>query len=297
MALTRIQIISNAVSLLGKGIVTTLANPSPLVAAADQAFDFLLPSIISQSRWRFASKIAPLALSSTPPLGSYWKYFYYIPHDYLELLRIFPQTWDYEIFSEGLIAGNFLGQAQAYVISYAYPTPANMLEVAPFNNVNAFQNSQPEVYGCTFTTSGTLPTTTPQINNVDTYYITPVDIDSFTIHTNFSDASNNANEIVITNIGTGQSNALIQNSNFIEYTFLPDVSVFPPYFSEFFAYKIAAYLALSSAQSAEYFQILDSKATDLWMKAKSIDAKNRPQSSLQSQPIIANRFVSQFASG
>lgn len=281
---------------MGKGIVTTLANPTPIVAAADQAYDFLLPSIISQSRWRFASKIAPLALSPTPPLGSYWKYFYYIPTDYLELLRIFPQTWNYEIFADGLIAGNFLGQAQTYVITQAVPA-TNILIVAPLNNVPVFQNNQASVYSCTFTTTGTLPTTTPQINNTDTYYIVPFGQNSFQIYSTFANASAGATPFTITNIGTGQSSVLIQNSNFIEYTFLPDVSVFPPYFSEFFAYKIAAYVALASAQSADYFGILDAKATDLWMKAKAIDAKNRPQTPLQSQPILSNRFVSQFASG
>lgn len=61
MALTKVQIISNALAQLGHAPVVSLIDQDELVVAAEQAFDMLLPSVLSANNWRFASKIEQLS--------------------------------------------------------------------------------------------------------------------------------------------------------------------------------------------------------------------------------------------
>jgi len=78
---------------------------------------------------------------------------------------------------------------------------------------------------------------------------------------------------------------------------MPLIAFLPDYFNEFFAYEIACYLCLSNAQSVNYFQVLRPRADYLLQSALAADAQNRPQTPLQSAPMITTRYVSTFASG
>ena len=120
MAWTKTKIVSLAVMLLGHKPIQTLNNQDDLVTAADQAYDMLLPSILSTGNWRFAIQIQQLTLSSmVPPLQTGWQNIYLLPSGYLKNIRIIPQNYVYEIYSNSQIWCNWGTQTPVYM-EYAY---------------------------------------------------------------------------------------------------------------------------------------------------------------------------------
>ncbi len=198
MAFNRVQIISYALTLMGRKPITSLFQQSDIVNSADQAFDLLLMAAMSTSFWRFATKITILQKLETAPIGGYWTYAYALPPDYLKLVHLWPQTYDFEIYQD----------AQLY---------------------SGFDNSGQPLY--------------------------------------------------------------------LEYVFLPTETALPAYFVKYFCYELACYLAVSNAQIPSYTQELDRRRVIELSIAQAADAQNRPQTSLKSQPMVAARFVSTFASG
>ena len=200
MPLTRVQIISQALTLMGKKPILSLNNQSDIVTAADQSFDMLLQATLSEGFWRFAAKIEEIQQDVNTPIGGYWNYAYNLPNDYLKLVHVWPQMYDFELY-----AG------------------------APPKLFTNFNNSSQPLY--------------------------------------------------------------------VEYIFLPPVSYLPAYFVKYFAFELAAFLALTNAQMPDYYAELDKKKGIELAIAQAADAQNRPQTPLQSSPVLTRRFVSTFASG
>jgi hypothetical protein len=198
MALTRTQIISQALTLMGKKPIMNLVNQSDIVTAADNCFDMLLQATLSEGFWRFATKIVELQQNVNVPIGGYWFYAYNLPNDYLKMVHLWPQQWDFEIYAGNLLFSNFNNSGQPL---------------------------------------------------------------------------------------------------FIEYLFLPDVQFLPPYFVKYFIFEIAAFLALTNAQMPDYYSELERKKGIELAIAQAADAQNRPQTPLQSMPVLSRRFVTTFASG
>ncbi len=120
MALTKTVIISLSVMLLGHKPVTSLENADDLVTAAEQAFDMLLPSVLSSGNWRFSMQISQLSLSPmVPPPQTNWQNIYYLPSGYLKNIRIIPQNYVYEIYSGNLIYCNW-GTETPVFMEYAF---------------------------------------------------------------------------------------------------------------------------------------------------------------------------------
>lgn len=135
MAYTKTSIISLAVMLLGHDPVTTLDDADKMVIAAEQAFDILLPSILSRGNWRFAIKIEQLVLSSQiPPLQTNFQQIYLLPAGYLKNIRIIPQNYVYEIYSNSQIWCNWGTQSPVFM-EFAY-LPA--IATLPASFVNYF---------------------------------------------------------------------------------------------------------------------------------------------------------------
>jgi hypothetical protein len=192
MAWTKTKIVSLVGMLLGHKPIQTLDNQDDLIIAAEQAFDLLLPSVLSTGNWRFAIQIQQLSLSTIiPPIQSGWQNVYFLPSGYLKNIRIIPQNYVYEIYSGGLIYCNW----------------------------------------------GTA---------------TPI---------------------------------------YMEYAFLPDISLLPEYFINYFVYEVALFPALSSAQKPDYFKILEAKRVQQQAIAAATDAQNRPQLSPVVLPVLANRNI------
>ena len=198
MPMTKVQIISNALTILGKKPIISLVNQSDIVTAAEQAFDMLLPSIISRGFWRFATRILPLSQVTPVPLGGYWTYAYALPADYVKHTHTWPLIYDFEVYEGNLLYSNYNDSGQQL---------------------------------------------------------------------------------------------------FLEYQFVPVIQNIPDYFLEYFIYEIATYLALSNAQSVQYASYLQPQVAVKMAQALAADSQNRPQTPLQSKPMISRRYVSTFASG
>ena len=122
MPMTKVQIISNALSLLGQKPIISLVNQNSITTAAEQAYDFLVPYILSTGFWRFATKIQQLSKLVAVPIVSDWNYIYQLPADYLKLVRLYPHNYAYEIFEQRQMYSNVQGPLY---LEYVYqPAPA-----------------------------------------------------------------------------------------------------------------------------------------------------------------------------
>ncbi len=76
---------------------------------------------------------------------------------------------------------------------------------------------------------------------------------------------------------------------YMEYIFQPDISKLPAHFVTYFVFEIAAYLALSNAQKIDFYAPLEAKRKEAFAMCAAIEAQNRPQASLYTFPVLANR--------
>lgn len=138
MAYNKTFIVSMAVQLLGHKPIQTLDNADDLVTAADQAFDLLLPSVLATGNWRFAIKIEQLSLSTEiPPPQTNFQQIYLLPSGYLKNIRIIPQNYVYEIYSDNQIWCNWGTQSPIYM-EYAFLPAINLLP-PPFVNYFVYE--------------------------------------------------------------------------------------------------------------------------------------------------------------
>jgi hypothetical protein len=107
MAFNRVQIISYALTLMGRKPVSSLVNQGDIVTSADQAFDLLLTSALSIGFWRFATTIAVLQKLAETPVGGYWMYSYMLPADYLKMVHLYPHTYDFELYNNSRLYSNY----------------------------------------------------------------------------------------------------------------------------------------------------------------------------------------------
>lgn len=120
MAVTKTEIVSMIVQLLGHKPIITLDNADDLVISASQFFDLLLPSVLSTGNWRFSMQLQQLSLSPIiPPVQTGWQNVYYLPAGYLKNIRVIPQNYVYEIYAGGLIYCNW-GTATPIYMEYAF---------------------------------------------------------------------------------------------------------------------------------------------------------------------------------
>lgn len=121
--------------LLGHKPIQTLDNADDLVTAAEQAFDILLPAILSVGNWRFATQISQLSLSTeVPPLQTNWQNIYLLPSGFLKNIRIIPDNYVYEIYANSQIWCNWGTQTEVFM-EYAFMPPTSQLTA---NFVNYF---------------------------------------------------------------------------------------------------------------------------------------------------------------
>lgn len=120
IAYTETTIVSLAAMLLGHKPIQSLDNQDDLITALDQAYQILLPAVLSTGNWRFATTITQLSLSvEVPPPQTNWQNIYLLPSGYLKNLRIIPQNYVYEIYSNSQIWCNW-GTVGPFYMEYAY---------------------------------------------------------------------------------------------------------------------------------------------------------------------------------
>lgn len=120
MAYSKTIIVSLSGMLLGHKPIQTLDNADDLIISLDQAYDILLPSVLSTGNWRFSMRIQQLVLSvDVPPPQSNWQNIYLLPAGYLKNIRIIPQNYNYEIYSNNQIWCNW-GTQSPVLMEYAF---------------------------------------------------------------------------------------------------------------------------------------------------------------------------------
>lgn len=123
MAQNKTTQISNSLCLVGHAPIQTLENGDKLVVAAEQAYDLLLPSILSSGKWRFCTTITQLSeLVEEPPEGSYWTKVYALPAGYLSCIKVYPQNYVWDIYSDNRILCNWEGRVLMEHTFYVEPT-------------------------------------------------------------------------------------------------------------------------------------------------------------------------------
>lgn len=88
---TDIEIISNALVLLGKNSVQTINEASEFEVAAQKFYDLLVSSELAKNTWKFATKMVDLArVAAFDPDFAWYSTAYDLPADFLSLVRIYP---------------------------------------------------------------------------------------------------------------------------------------------------------------------------------------------------------------
>jgi hypothetical protein len=106
MALTKVQIISAALQVLGKKGISSLGLDD-ISNSAETAFDFLLPAELQATQWRFASTLQRLSqVVITLPPEIPWSYVYALPGDYLKLITLYPAGCEFEIYKQNQVYTN-----------------------------------------------------------------------------------------------------------------------------------------------------------------------------------------------
>lgn len=142
--------------LLGHRPIQSLDNQDDLVTAAEQAYDILLPSVLSSGNWRFATTISQLSLSSQiPPLQTNWQNIYLLPSGFLKNIRIIPNNYVYEIYANSQIWCNWGTQTEVFM-EYAFMPDVSQLtanfvnyfiyEIAVFLSVSSAQKPDYAAY-------------------------------------------------------------------------------------------------------------------------------------------------------
>ena len=106
--------------LMGHKPIISLDNADDMTIAAEQAFDILLPSILGTGNWRFSMQIQQLTLSTeVPPPQTNFQQIYLLPPGYLKNIRIIPENYVYEIYSNNQIWCNW-GTSSPIYMEYAF---------------------------------------------------------------------------------------------------------------------------------------------------------------------------------
>lgn len=293
MAKTKLQVVSMSLQKLGQKPISALNNSSDIEISASAAFDFLLPAIIQRNSWRFAVKQDYLWISNDNPISSYWTYIFDLPSDYLKMIRLYPQSYSWEVYEESKIYANFGGPILS-IVGVPITGFDGALDTLTAVNHGLAINAPTIIM---FTTNNTLPNTIPVLTTTNFFYARGLDANTFAVYVSAFDAKFDANRFSIGDAGIGASVEGFANNTFIDYVKLPDIDALPDIFASYFVYEIANSLALSNAQYAQYAQVIKDDLAEQRGIAMAWDAMSRPQQGIVSQPIITNRFVSGFLGG
>jgi len=109
MAQNKESIVSNAITILGHAPIVSFEGGDQMVVAAEQAFDLLLPSVLSENNWRFATQIQQLSESVEVPPEP-WKTIYLLPAGWLKTIRVYPNIYCWDIYEDSKIYAQLQGK-------------------------------------------------------------------------------------------------------------------------------------------------------------------------------------------
>lgn len=100
MGFSKIQLISNALILLGDSPISSLDDPGAGATAGTNLYESTYLAILSSHRWKFATKKMQLNRLTAVPMNEY-KYQYQLPTDLILLITTYPRS-DYRILEDKL---------------------------------------------------------------------------------------------------------------------------------------------------------------------------------------------------
>lgn len=95
---SKIQLISNALILIGDLPITSLSGNTRAETVANALYDNIVQNELSKFRWGFARKQAQLSLSVDAPISE-WQSIYQLPADMLNLIKLDPSI-NYQILGD-----------------------------------------------------------------------------------------------------------------------------------------------------------------------------------------------------
>ena len=96
---SKIQLISNALILIGDLPVTSLSGNTRAETVANNLYDNIVQNEISKFRWGFARRQAQLSLTTEVAIGTEWSSIYQLPTDMLNLIKLSPSI-NYQILGD-----------------------------------------------------------------------------------------------------------------------------------------------------------------------------------------------------
>ena len=105
---SKIQLISNALILIGDLPITSLSGNTRAEVVANALYDNIVQNELSKFRWGFARKQAQLALTATTPIGTEWQSAYQLPSTMLTLIKLSPSI-NYQILGDKVYC-NYSGE-------------------------------------------------------------------------------------------------------------------------------------------------------------------------------------------
>jgi len=94
---SKIDLVSNALILIGDTPITTLNGNSRQQTVAANLYDTTVKSEISKHRWGFARRKAELSLLVDEPIDNDWSSIYQLPADLITLIKLNPSV-RYQIY-------------------------------------------------------------------------------------------------------------------------------------------------------------------------------------------------------
>ena len=96
---SKIQLVSNALILIGDLPLVSLSGNSRAATVANALYDNIVQNELSKFRWGFARKETQLSLTTEVPIGTEWSSIYQLPADALTLIKLSPSI-NYQILGD-----------------------------------------------------------------------------------------------------------------------------------------------------------------------------------------------------
>lgn len=115
---SRVSICNKALNALGANFITSLDDDTIEAKILSNIYDSTLRSVLSQAPWSFAiksSNLAYLPAITVPFTRSSMAFYFQMPSDYINLIRVYPDYAKYRIEGDRL-----LSDCQTVGITYTY---------------------------------------------------------------------------------------------------------------------------------------------------------------------------------
>ena len=96
---SKINLISNALILIGDNPINTLTGNSRAQQVAANLYDNIVQNELTKHRWGFARRKAQLSLTTEEPLDDDFQSIYQLPSDLLVLIKLNPNV-NYQIYGD-----------------------------------------------------------------------------------------------------------------------------------------------------------------------------------------------------